>query len=218
MFPSYQRLPTRPFLLKTLDTLEAQVFKLLRKKGLPDKKHDYFISLGSWHETEINMDTLRRSGLTTRGILSTTDVLQKLHHMRETTQHLPDSRVEYELALWEAVSLGEMLLELEVELKMQADAEKGRAAKERGKHVLKPHRDELAAEADEFWEDWRRLYRQRVDLFGDRPVAAAIRYVRSEMTKRSAAQPKTGKVPSERRCWDQLLREPTIDWRPEPIQ
>ncbi len=81
---------------------------------------------------------------------------------------------------------------------------------------LKPHRDRLAAEADEFWEDWRRLYWQLTHLF-DETHTSAIAKVRGEMIKRNAANPRTRKVPSERRCWDQLLREPTVDWKPEPI-
>ena len=100
---------------------------------------------------------------------------------------------------------------------VDSDIRKARAAKEREKHTLKPHRDHLVAEADEFWEDWRRLYWQRVDIFGDASAAAAVRYVRDEMTRRNAEHPKTGKVPSKRICHEQLLREPTVDWRPEPI-
>lgn len=82
---------------------------------------------------------------------------------------------------------------------------------------LGAHRNQLRVEADEFWEDWRRLYWQRVNIFGDGSGAAAIGYVRDEMGKRSASHPKTGKLPSERRCWDQLLREPSVDWRPESL-
>ena len=116
-----------------------------------------------------------------------------------------------------AVQIGMLNEETSQILKHSPDYIKANSAREHQDRTLQPLNDRRKAEADEFWEEWRRLYRQRLDLFGDK-TAAARAYVESCMMVRGVFNPKTGRPSfSETILRRQLSRRPSVDWMPNRL-
>ncbi len=85
------------------------------------------------------------------------------------------------------------------------DLIKAMSARENHNKTLGPVNDRRQAESYEFWEPWRRQYRQRIDLFGD-TKSEAFKWVVGEMAEQGARLPSTGEFPSETILYKQLRK------------